>query len=577
MKTTARSDRRSRMWLVALASGGIHGAFWFYVAREMRLQTAILEGPAALGSAAFLLGGLSIVAFYGARPLGRWDYLGGGVALVAGLVVGVFSEEMLGLQVDNVLIPPVAGLLVAGSAAAYLMWMVSNPRWSLRILIFILGFGGGTLTGIKLAEPVPTHPPHVPPDFGVVEFPEWKMGDVHVHAAGDRDLVNHPDCRGENGYLEGADCARQLVQITADAANNSGAKWVILVEHGAWLAGGADYDEDKGVREWNQLRAAAEALSPASGVRMLMGEELGTSGVSFAGHFSAYSTPRYVPNSARRIPDVRYIEAVAETGGWGAINHPFQGGNEWECWYPTRQCGVGAAGFAAPARDAPATFRAIEISNGGRFPTDDTLARWDQLLVQGYRVWAVGGSDAHSRSRDWRDVLHGGSGVPNLGKIGTSRTFAYVPEDVTPPENYDATDPDDPVRQAIYSGAVVASNGPRALAVVGEAGPGQTEPIPPGHVTIQLGIKWPTQFTQDHVDPTQVRVTYSQVSRSCAEQCPRPLVIVRDVPPVTDAMTVPLAVPEEWEQAYVRVEVSTGGNAPVGAFINPIFIARAGS
>ncbi|HYO60736.1 MAG TPA: hypothetical protein VEU29_02435, partial [Actinomycetota bacterium] len=224
--------------------------------------------------------------------------------------------------------------------------------------------------------------------------------------------------------------------------------------------------------------------------------------------------------------------------------------------------------------DDPAAFRAIELTNGGRFPTKETLAMWDELLVQGYEVWGVGGSDAHSRSVDVRDLLHGGPGLANLGKIGVSRTYAFVPEDLAPVEGYDATDPDDPVRRAIYSGGVVASNGPRALAVIGDAGPGETATIPPGEVTVQVGILWPLAFSSEHPHPDRVRLTYSKIAPGCGDACPRALVVERDAPADSHVMTVPLALPAEWERAYVRVEVVADDDKPLGAFVSPIFIER---
>ncbi|HYO60426.1 MAG TPA: hypothetical protein VEU29_00835, partial [Actinomycetota bacterium] len=391
------TSKRVREWLVAAAAGAVHGGFWFFVAREMRVDTAFGAGPLLLGLLAGVLGGVSVLAFFAARPLQPWSYAGVVAALVAGGFAVVFSEDMLGLDIESPLIPLAIGFLIATSLASYLVWMIAHPRWSVWILTVCAGFGGGVSAGIAIAEPPPPRDVYVEPDLGAVEFPEWKMGDVHVHAAGDRDLVKHPDCRRGDRFVEGIECARALVDITAAAAAKADAKWVILVEHGAWLSGGRDFDLEKGIEEWEHLRTAAEEIAPRSGVRMLMGEELGSAGVSFAGHFSAYSTPSYVPNSARRIPDIRYVEGVASLGGWGAINHPFQGGNKWDCWYPAEDCGEGVVGFAGPAADDPAAFRAIELTNGGRFPTKETLAMWDELLVQGYEVWGVGGSDAHSR------------------------------------------------------------------------------------------------------------------------------------------------------------------------------------
>ncbi|HEX2196983.1 MAG TPA: hypothetical protein VHJ76_08675 [Actinomycetota bacterium] len=569
---------RAKLWLVAVVSALAHGAFWLNVGTEKNFPDEI-GGAWGVAVLAFVLGGVSVLAFAAARPFGTWSYVAFAAAVIAGGVAVVVTEELLDLDSYGRLMPYGAGLLIAVSLGSYLAWLVARPRVSVVVVVVILAFAGGAQAGAWMSREEDPPAVRVEPDLGELEFPEWKMGDVHVHASGDHGLFRHADCL-EPPEVEDLECARRLVQKTAEAAVASKARWVILVEHGAWVSYRGplfdpECDLDKGTSEWDQLRAAAEEVSPASGVRMLMGEELGTSGSSFDGHFSAYSIPEYVPNCIDAVPDIEYVQGVDDVAGWGAINHPFGGGNKWDCWYPGSRCDGGAVAFAEPSASDVAAFRAIELSNGGKFPDEKTLARWDELLVQGYRIWGVGGSDAHTRSKRPQDVVHGGPGYPNIGKIGASRTHVYVPEDVTPVEGFDATDADDPVRQAIYSGRVVASNGPRALAVIHDVLPGETKTIPAGDVTVLVGIRWPERFSEEHVDPATVRVVYSKIAPDCGDACPLPLVIQRDA--VTDAneMTVPIVLKAEWEEVYVRVEVVSGGKKPVGAFVSPIFVNRA--
>jgi hypothetical protein len=337
-------------------------------------------------------------------------------------------------------------------------------------------------------------------------------------------------------------------------------------------------------------------LSVATEIRALMGEELGSAPpISFRGHFNAYYTPDYIRNTTKEVPDSDYIQAVEDSGGWGGINHPHVGGNQWRCWYPApdRGCPQGAADFAAPALAPTAStpsLVAIELTNGGRFPPPETLAQWDEYLRQGYAVWAVGASDAHTLSRGVDTISHI-KGQPEENKLGSSKTFVYVPEYAPPGEGYSSTDPDDPVRRAIATGRTVASNGGFAVAEVttdqaSNVLPGGTVNMPTeGEVPIVVVVGWEQNFSGSD-PPESVRIVFSQVG----EQCRDHLVCesrVRTLTPTAEQieqgrLEEQVILPVGWTAAYIRVEVLGTFEVqdvarPIGAFVSPVFINRSSS
>jgi hypothetical protein len=514
--------------------------------------------------------------------------IAGGFALVVVAFVLYVSIVFLDLWSDWF---PAPFLLAAGWGGVAYALVASGWAHRKGVIQSVAAGGVGIAIGFAAAR-ILQPDAELSPGAGRGEPPppltDWAVGDVHVHAAGDRNLIDHPDCKVDepadsDEYLPPDECAEQLVRITLGAARDNEADWIILVEHGAWLGFKSltNYDPDQGTSEWNDLKVAANELSPRFGVRTLMGEELGTAGASFAGHSSAYQIDDYVPNSYRRVPDSEYVQNVDRTGGWGSVNHPFEGGNAWDCWYPRdgRRCGLGAVGFAerlGTPKDL-AAFRALELTNGGDFARAETVAKWDELLVQGYKVWPVGGSDAHTRSRTTGSLVHLFTGQPNIGKILRSRTFVYVGEtDVAPQEGFDSTDEADPIRSAIYDGRVVASNGPFAAATLNGALPGSTVEIADGgDVQLTLNLRWPEQFTSKELDPREIRVVLAEIQPGCSEAC-QPDSIESFVP-AADAndQVLQLDYPASMDSGYVRVEViGRAGDRELGAFVAPIFVVR---
>jgi hypothetical protein len=491
--------------------------------------------------------------------------------------------------------------------------VVASASW----VLLGVGLGvGGTLTVLWITGAFETVEAVVE-----VEAPrplkDWTTGDVHTHAVGDAPLVDHPGCRRPNGQeLTSSDCARQLVELMLEAAQRNGLDWLILSEHGPWLGVPGltrigKYDFDQAQRHWNLIRTAANDLSVLAGVRALMGEELGSAPpFSFTGHFNAYQIDDYVRNTTAAVADTKYIEAVSDGGGFGGINHPFQGGNGWDCWYPSSTwasnplgfprhgCEFGASDFAPTPFDddlGRGGLVAMEITNGGVFPPPGTVEQWDALLQQGYRIWAVGASDAHTLSRGADSWAHGIKG--RLGgerRLGSSRTFVFVPDYPKPAEGYDSTDQEDPIRHAIVAGRTVASNAGFATAQVADALPGGTLKVAEtGDVAIEVLVRWETEFTPGGRGPNSIRLVLSQYGPECAtircEQIVDARCIADGCVPGEERLTPSMVgaeheqvltsviLPDGWNRAYVRVEVLEGESEQpprYGAFASPVFVER---
>jgi len=356
---------------------------------------------------------------------------------------------------------------------------------------------------------------------GPLDPSAWDAGDVHVHSLGDTSLRDNLYCRNtrpplipRNGKPTEAQknaCSQYLMGKVVNSMkapeHNGGISpqplsWVILSEHGPWLginAPGkehvADYDTAEGRREWNIIADNASAETASDHVRMLIGEEMGTTGTT--GHFSAYYIPDYVRNGPLNPVESDYVRDVRRDGGWGAINHPFEG-STWGCW----DC------FGR----YPGAIRAMEIVTSAALPRPQLLHKWDEELIGGTQVAAVGGGDTHTVSRvkiSRSTIRHAGEqeggNTDKLGSDGRARTYVYTGRAAIR-EGFNSRDKDDPVRVALRDGTSVASNGPLAVMTVDGSAPSNT--VQPWRAAHQVKIAW--NKADGYGDPASVTVIGGQ-------------------------------------------------------------------
>ncbi len=177
----------------------------------------------------------------------------------------------------------------------------------------------------------------------------------------------------------------------AEAAHDAGIDVLMVTDHNVLVHGPEGYYERDGHR-----------------VLMIVGEEIHDQARDpQKNHLLAFG---HTVELAQHAPDPQtLIDKVREAGGICFLAHPDDpaapafGETDitWEAWDVTGYTGIelwnGFSEFKARLRSRlHAIFYALNFPHVGRGPEPKTLARWDDLLRQGKRVVAVGGSDAHA-------------------------------------------------------------------------------------------------------------------------------------------------------------------------------------
>jgi predicted metal-dependent phosphoesterase TrpH len=236
--------------------------------------------------------------------------------------------------------------------------------------------------------------------------PGWYRGDLHMHTA-------HSDGSCLSQRQQRVPCP---VFLTARTASERGLDFIAITDHNTLSQADA-------IRE----------LQPYFDTLLLMpGREITT----FEGHANLFGTlaPLDFTVRSREVPDwnvlLTQIEAI---GGVLSINHPIRPSGE-ECM----GCGWTARGKVDYSR-----FQAVEVVNGLDADTAFSgISFWEQLLSQGYRLTAIGGSDNHDALRPAVDAAalrepdDAASPSPatlaklkaNSGVIGTPTTVIYADE-----------------------------------------------------------------------------------------------------------------------------------------------------
>lgn len=136
---------------------------------------------------------------------------------------------------------------------------------------------------------------------------------------------------------------------------------------------------------------------------LIPGQEVTT----YYGHMNVWGTGRWCDFRCRNAEDIRAIIELAHSqGALCSINHPKQGGPAWEY------------GFDLPVD-------ALEVWQGPwPYRNTESLALWDRLLGEGWRVPVVGGSDYHCPAAEDTNILR--LGQPTTWVQVTERSVAGV-------------------------------------------------------------------------------------------------------------------------------------------------------
>lgn len=191
----------------------------------------------------------------------------------------------------------------------------------------------------------------------------WRRGDFHTH-------TGHSDGACDDGSGTRAPCP---LARTAEAAREAGLDFVAITDHNTLSHRGP----------------MLELQNSLPGLLLVPGTEITT----FHGHANAIglSEPLEFQLGSARLPSVAaLLDNVAAQHAFLSINHPRQPSGE-----VCMGCGWSAAETNWSRVDA------IEIVNGASLrvsgaegPTSG-IPLWDDLLRQGHRITAIGGSDNH--------------------------------------------------------------------------------------------------------------------------------------------------------------------------------------
>jgi hypothetical protein len=193
-----------------------------------------------------------------------------------------------------------------------------------------------------------------------------------------------------------------VLHVHHDVSHDSAAPFSAVLE--AALAADLDFlvlTEHANERSSGALPASERAgfypKPDGSSLLVLVGVELGTA----EGHLVAYGIRELMPSEGRPAREV--VDAIHAQGGFAVVSHPFTHGG-WHGWsidFDGLEVHNGASalrravGPLLPLRllrfavDRPGAWRSL-LQRPAR-----ELARWDELLAAGRRVFAYSGADAH--------------------------------------------------------------------------------------------------------------------------------------------------------------------------------------
>lgn len=213
----------------------------------------------------------------------------------------------------------------------------------------------------------------------------WWRGDLHMHTA-------HSDGSCTTARAERSPCP---LFRTAEAAVRNGLDFVAFTDHNT-------------TSHFNAIR---ELQPHFDKLLMIPGMEITT----FQGHANMFGTTEQIDFrlGTPQVPTIGHIlRQVRDRRALISINHPSSPTDE-SC----RGCGWSAPGTDYAMIDAVEALNAGELFGAlrGRGPRASGISFWYELLRQGYRPTAIGGSDNHDTE---------------LGKLGVGfpATVVYAPE-----------------------------------------------------------------------------------------------------------------------------------------------------
>ncbi|MBU4342119.1 MAG: CehA/McbA family metallohydrolase [Candidatus Altiarchaeales archaeon] len=198
-------------------------------------------------------------------------------------------------------------------------------------------------------------------------FENWYYGDTHYHSS-------YTDNEVEFGAP---------IEATIEVGKAIGLNWVTVTDHSF------DLDSSK----WDNLTYECDSFS-GSEFKCLAGEEvscyLRTSLITQYCHYLAYNISEYIKGgewedgTGTDYMCEEVVSMVNNQGGFGYVAHPMNDDH-----------------FRDPWQNYSLNFTGLEIWNGvieneeAEQQLQDGLAKWEELLLEGRKVFIEGGTDAH--------------------------------------------------------------------------------------------------------------------------------------------------------------------------------------
>jgi hypothetical protein len=216
--------------------------------------------------------------------------------------------------------------------------------------------------------------------------PGWRRGDFHVHTAHSDGSCDHADTRGPCPAV-----------FTFEAARDAKLDFVAITDHNT-------------ITQLADVRAMQSAFPETL---LIPGTEITT----FSGHANVIGNTDFLDFQlgSERLPTLgKLFDQVDAAGAIISVNHPS---------LPSGEVCMGC-GWTVKDTDW-SRVSAIEIINGSTLRTSGAegafngIKFWDNLLKQGYRITAIGGSDNH----DAKDTTGA-----KQSAIGTPATVVFAEE-----------------------------------------------------------------------------------------------------------------------------------------------------
>lgn len=310
----------------------------------------------------------------------------------------------------------------------------------------------------------------------------WYYGDTHTHST----------------HSDGKNSVKEMVQ----AAKDKGLDFIIFTDHNT-------------IKQRDDCK-----LENTDDFMCLFGEEVTRSDGN--GHGNAHFINKLIQWFWGGNQD--NIDRAIVQGGLFFINHPFLTAHPWTDW------------------DVH-SFTGIEVWNGISITADfnqKALARWDEYLNKGWKIYGMAGSDAH-----------------NTAAVGEPRICAYL-EEFTPEALY----------KAMASGRFYGTSGPDIRFEINGEIMGSTVTVKPNEeikIYVKTWLEWVYFVNKADLANIEVFLDSLQVSLIyCGEK-----VEVWDV--TSDPAEMEFTRIAD-KSGWYRVEVKDRVNSTIFAFSNPIWI-----